>query len=118
MKDELPAANFIEIILLYFGFRNRYQVENNSMLPALRSGEQVIVKKGAKLKAGDIVIAQHPYKRSVEIVKRIEKIEKDGKFFLTGDNADESTDSRTFGAVSIECIKGKVISRLQRKKSV
>ena len=88
------------------------------MLPALRSGEQVIVKKSAKIKAGDIVIAQHPYKRSVEMIKRIEKIESDGKFFLIGDNADESTDSRAFGAVSIECIKGKVISRLQRKKSV
>ncbi len=110
--NELPEANFIEIILLYFGFRSRYRVENNSMLPALRSGEQVIVKKSAKINVGDIVIAKHPFKKSVEIIKRIKEIDKNGKYFLVGDNSDESTDSRTFGAVSIECIKGKVISRL------
>ncbi len=110
--NDLRAANFIEIILLYFGFRSRYRVENNSMFPALRSGEQVIIKKSAKLKVGDIVIARHPYKKSVEIIKRIKEIDEGGKYFLIGDNKDESSDSRTFGAVSIEYIKGKVISRL------
>lgn len=116
--SELPEANFIEIILLYFGFRSRYRVENNSMLPLLKEGDQVVVKRDATLKTGEIVIAQHPFKQSVEMIKRIKEIDKNGRYFLIGDNQDESTDSRTFGAVSIECIKGKVISRLQRKKSL
>lgn len=110
--SDLQKANFIEIILLYFGFRNRYRVENNSMLPTLKSGDQVVIKKSSKLKNGDIVVAYHPFKKSVEIIKRIKEIDENGNYFLIGDNSEESTDSRTFGAISLKYIKGKVVSRL------
>lgn len=110
--NELPEANFIEIVLLYFGFRSRYQVENNSMLPVLKQGDQVLVKRDAKVKTGDIVIARHPFKKPVEMIKRIREINDNGNYYLVGDNLSESTDSRTFGAVSIECIEGKVVARL------
>jgi len=82
------------------------------MMPLLKHGDQVTVNESAELDAGDIVIALHPFKKGVEMVKRIREIDENGKYFLVGDNPDESTDSRTFGAISVECIKGKVVSRL------
>ena len=112
--NELPNANFIDIGLLLFDYRTRYRVEGNSMLPLLKEGDQVVVDENAKkFEIGDIVIAAHPFKKNVEMIKRVESIGEDGRYFLTGDNKDESSDSRTFGAVSVEYIKGKVISRLR-----
>ena len=38
-------------------------------------------------------------------------MEKDGSFFLQGDNTLESTDSRSYGAIKLDQIIGKVTSR-------
>lgn len=111
--NEVPEAGFIDIALLLFDYRVRYRVEGDSMLPVLKAGDQLVVDEHAGVGVGDIVIAQHPFMNSVEMVKRIAQIDERGRFFLLGDNPAESTDSRTFGAVSIEYIKGKVISRLK-----
>ena len=78
------------------------------MLPTLKNGDAVLINPKAKLKRGDIVLANHPYKRSVKILKRIKEFTENGDLFLIGDNADESTDSRTFGAVRLKCVLGKV----------
>ncbi len=43
------------------------------------------------------------------------KLEAD-EYFLLGDNLDYSFDSRTFGPVSRECIIGRIIFGLERKK--
>lgn len=109
---KLPEASYFDIVLLLFAYRTRYRVEGDSMLPLLEKGDQVLVDENAKVKVGDIVIAEHPFKENVEMVKRIKEIDKEGRYFLIGDNADESTDSRTFGSVSIQYIKGKVVARL------
>jgi nickel-type superoxide dismutase maturation protease len=110
--NKLPKVGLIETALLLFDFRTRYRVEGDSMMPLLKHGDQVTVDESAELDAGDIVIARHPFIKGVEMVKRIKEIDENGKYFLVGDNPDESTDSRTFGAISVECIKGKVVSRL------
>jgi nickel-type superoxide dismutase maturation protease len=112
MRNELPEAGFFDIASILFDYRVRYRVEGSSMLPVLREGEQVVVDKNAKIKVGDIVIARHPFKKSVVMIKRVREIDEKGNYFLLGDNPDESEDSRAFGAVSIEYIKGKVVSRL------
>ena len=67
----------------------------------------------SRIDVGDIILAEHPYKSSVKIIKRIAEIESDGKLQLIGDNPAQSTDSRTFGAVSIESIVGRVVCRLK-----
>lgn len=110
--DDLKQANLFDILLLYLGFRTRYRVVNDSMLPLLKDGDQVIVKKNANFKNGDLVIAWHPFKKNVELIKRISEIDDRGNVTLLSENLDEGQDSRSFGAVSIECIKGKVIARL------
>ena len=82
------------------------------MNPTLRDGEVVLVDREAKIEVGDIVIAAHPFEQNSEIVKRVAQINKRGHYFLVGDNLEDSNDSRHFGAVSREYIKGKVVARL------
>ena len=111
MKD-LPQAGFFEIALVFFGSRHKYICEGKSMNPTLRDGETVLVDRAAKIEVGDIVVARHPIEQQSEIVKRIERITERGHYFLVGDNLEDSNDSRHFGAVTREYIKGKVVARL------
>ena len=111
MKD-LPKANFYEIALVFFGSRYKYVCEGKSMNPTLKDGETVLVDKLAIIEVGDIVIAKHPVEQTSEIVKRVERVNERGHYFLVGDNLEDSNDSRHFGAVTKEYIKGKVVARL------
>lgn len=79
------------------------------MLPTLKDGDKVLVKPGSHFEVGDIVLANHPYKK-MRVIKRISEI-SDGRVSLVGDNPDESTDSRTFGEVSSNDILGRVIAK-------
>ena len=84
----------------------RFTISGNSMLPTLKSGQDVLVRCWfINPKAGDIVVIKHGVR---EIVKRIQTI-RDRKYFVIGDNKKESTDSRKFGPIKKEQIIGKVI---------
>ncbi|MEP7039414.1 MAG: nickel-type superoxide dismutase maturation protease [Acidobacteriota bacterium] len=113
MKNELPEAGWKERILFFLGKRTGFLVEGNSMLPTLKDGDAVLINKKAGFETGDVVLANHPFKQSVKILKRIGEISADDKFSLTGDNADESSDSRSFGAIPKSEILGKVTCRLK-----
>ena len=82
------------------------------MNPTLKDGEVVLVDRAAKIEVGDIVIAKHPVEQTSEVVKRVERINERGHYFLVGDNLEDSNDSRHFGAVTREYIRGKVVARL------
>ena len=109
----IPKAGFFDVTLILFDYRKRYRVEGDSMTPTLQPGEQVAVDEKTDIKIGDVVVALHPFKKSVVMIKRVKEIDSNGRYFLISDNLEGSTDSRSFGAVSVECIKGKVISRLK-----
>jgi nickel-type superoxide dismutase maturation protease len=111
MKD-LPAAGFYEIVLVFLGSRFKYICEGKSMNPTLKDGEVVLVDREAKIEVGDIVVAKHPFEPNSDLVKRVERINERGHYFLVGDNLEESSDGRHFGAVTAEYIKGKVVARL------
>ncbi len=111
MKD-LPQAGFFEIALILLGSRHKYICDGKSMNPTLKDGEAVLVDRAAKIEVGDIVVARHPIEQRSEVVKRIERITDRGHYFLVGDNLEDSNDSRHFGAVTREYIKGKVVARL------
>lgn len=84
------------------------------MNPTLKDGETVLVDRAAgKIEIGDIVVAKHPIEENGEIIKRVERINERGHYFLVGDNAEDSNDSRHFGAVAREYIKGKVVARIR-----
>ena len=95
------------------GRRRRYRIVGRSMWPTLSPGERVWVDCGvytcSRPQAGDIVLARHPYRTDVHIVKRVECVLSDGRCVLAGDNAVDSTDSRIFGAVPASHILGRVI---------
>ncbi|CAN5810778.1 hypothetical protein BH24ACI1_BH24ACI1_28170 [soil metagenome] len=111
MKD-LPEASFYETALVFLGSRHKYICEGKSMNPTLKDGEVVLVDRAAKIEVGDIVVAKHPIEQYSEIVKRVERINEHGHYFLVGDNLEDSNDSRHFGAVTRKYIKGKVVARM------
>jgi nickel-type superoxide dismutase maturation protease len=112
MKD-LPAASFYEMALVFLGSRFKYVCEGTSMNPTLKDGEVVLVDRdAARIEVGDIVVAKQPIEQDTEVVKRVSRINEQGNYFLLGDNLDDSIDSRHYGAVTREYIKGKVVARL------
>ncbi len=82
------------------------------MKPILNDGDVVLVDREAKIEVGDIVISKHPIEQISEVIKRVERIDDRGNYFLVGENLEDSNDSRHFGAVSSEYIKGKVVARM------
>jgi len=111
MKD-LPRASIFEMAKVLMGTRFKYICEGTSMNPTLKDGEVVLVDRDADIEVGDIVVARHPIEQSSEVVKRVERINERGHYYLLGDNLDDSTDSRHYGAVTRDYIKGKVVARL------
>jgi nickel-type superoxide dismutase maturation protease len=109
----IPDASLIDHLYILIGWRANIRIEGPSMLPALAHGDRVVVDPSAEPKKGDIVVAYHPYKKNVSIVKRIVDILPDGRFVLLGENLDESTDSRQFGTIARKDIFGKVVARIR-----
>ena len=115
MNQKLPNTNHKEFLLWLLRRRKRFQVTGNSMEPLLQPGEQILINPYAYRKSppqvNDLVVVIHPYKSNLEIVKRIVAIREDNSYFLQGDNLSHSTDSRNFGTVAFNLIRGKVTSR-------
>jgi nickel-type superoxide dismutase maturation protease len=81
------------------------------MAPSLSPGERVLFDRLAYARAeprvGDIVLARHPARRGVRMIKRVAEVTEDREFVLLGDNPRESTDSRTLGPFRREEIVGR-----------
>lgn len=115
MNDSLRPAGLRETVLWLFRRRYRFQVTGQSMLPLLKPGEELLVDPNAYRNSlpqpGDIIIARHPHRPDLKMVKRVEAIIKNELVVLKGDNPTESTDSRIFGPVTREHLLGRVTSR-------
>jgi nickel-type superoxide dismutase maturation protease len=110
----MREANWKDRIMYAVGRRKIFRVQGDSMLPTLKDGDAVMIIRTKSIEPGDVVLANHPYKSSVKILKRVDAVDDDGRYTLTGDNPAESTDSRTFGSLSIECIQGKAVCRVSK----
>lgn len=108
--DELDKNRGWEFLLWLLRRRQRFRISGNSMQPLLKPGDEVLIAPGATPVPGDIVVARHPFRRDVRLIKRVQAVVGD-RYVLTGDNPAESTDSRTFGPVAAEQIIGRVTSR-------
>ena len=112
MNEELKTA--FKLLQLLVGMRKRLRVSGPSMLPELQPGDEILFNPKAyrqKLpKVGDIVVARHPYQAKI-IIKRVALVLEDGSCFLTGDNLEASTDSRSYGFITLDRILGKVTNK-------
>ncbi|RME41320.1 MAG: nickel-type superoxide dismutase maturation protease [Caldilineae bacterium] len=107
--------NASELLLWLFRRRRRFRVNGDSMRPLLEPGDEVLVDPRAYRRTppqiGDVVIARHPFRRDVRLIKRVTKVLDGDRYELRGDNPAASTDSRTFGAVPRRHLLGKVTAR-------
>lgn len=84
-----------------------------SMQPTLQPYDRVLVSKRAYLhhppQVGDIIVFTPPGEDpSNVVIKRVVGV-RDGAVFVLGDNLDESEDSRDYGPVPLDLIRGKVV---------
>ena len=104
-----------EIFLWLLRLRKRLRVTGASMLPLLQPGDEILFDPRAYVEKrpqiDDIVVAWHPEKSDLKIVKRVVDVREDGRCQLQGDNKRESSDSRHFGLVRPEQLLGRVTGR-------
>jgi nickel-type superoxide dismutase maturation protease len=115
MGDRLKDSSLRELLLWLLRLRRRFRVTGASMTPLLEAGDEVLIDPRAYRRRpprpGDVVVAQHPYRRGLLLVKRVAKVGENGHCLLEGENQSESTDSRSFGSLPPDYILGQVTSR-------
>jgi hypothetical protein len=74
------------------------------MQPTINSGDVVVVLR-RQPRAGEVALASV---RGREVIKRVKRLDA-GKYYLVGDNPDESTDSRHYGNVAKSDILGTIM---------
>ena len=81
------------------------------MLPTLRAGDWLVVRCGGRaIECGDLVVAVRPDRPDLLVIKRAVRHDGDS-WWLLGDNAQHSDDSRLFGYVPEKHILGRVAFR-------
>jgi phage repressor protein C with HTH and peptisase S24 domain len=80
------------------------------MVPALRHGDVVIVRHGAAIRPGDVVIGTFRAMPDRLVVKRANR-PVDGGWWLTSDNSSTSGDSETYGVADVSA---RALLRLRR----
>jgi nickel-type superoxide dismutase maturation protease len=75
-------------------------VSGPSMVPALRSGDALLVRRGARVRAGDVVVARFRARPELLVVKRAVRAQ-DGGWWIEGDNALVEDDSRKYGVADV-----------------
>jgi len=85
------------------------------MVPTYYDGDRLLVRYGARVRAGDVVLARDPRLPERILVKRATRRESGG-WWLLADNSFAPGDSRQFGAVPDELVLGRVLLRLRKAK--
>lgn len=90
--------------------------EGPSMAPTLAHGDRLLCHYGARVRPGAIVVARHPLRQDMFVVKRaVER--RPGGWWLLSDNSRVQTDSRDYGAVPDELVVGRVLCRISPRPS-
>jgi signal peptidase I len=106
-------------MLLWWRWRPfRVEVEGESMTPTLEPEHWLVAVRVRRVHLGMLVVVEHPERPGYEMVKRIAGVPGDrvrdrtlgsDEYWVVGDNEDASTDSRQFGTVSMDAIRGRVL---------
>ena len=90
------------------------RVRGRSMTPTLHEGDRVLVRYGATVRPGDVVVARFP--DGTVTVKRADSARPtrtaDAGWWLLSDNPAEGVDSRHRGVLSADAVLGVVLLRV------
>lgn len=96
----------------------RVRVAERSMEPALRPGDWLLVRRTRRVRPGQVVLARHPGRPGMLIVKRAARRIGDQGWWLESDNPQAgAVDSRRFGPVPAALIEGRVLGRYWRPRA-
>jgi nickel-type superoxide dismutase maturation protease len=100
----------------------RVAVAERSMEPTLRPGDWLLAWRGLRpgrplrVRAGQIVIARHPVRGDVLLVKRAVREQPVGWWLESDNPAAGAVDSRSFGPVPPDLIEGRLLLRYRRAR--
>lgn len=83
------------------------EVTGPSMVPTLRHGDQLLVRYGARVRVGDVVVLRHPFQQDLLVVKRAAE-RREGGWWVLGDNSFAGGDSTDYGTVPDDLVLGRV----------
>jgi len=75
-------------------------VHGPSMAPTLRSGDALVVRRGGRVRPGDVVVARFRARPELLVVKRAVRA-RDGGWWVQGDNRLVEDDSRAYGVADV-----------------
>ena len=93
----------------------RVEVGGTSMEPTLAPSDYLVATRSGRLRRGALVVIERPGQPGFELVKRIAGLPGDvidgrvlelNQYWVVGESTGRSTDSRAFGPVTQEDIKG------------
>ncbi len=89
-------------------------VSGPSMSPTLFDGDNVVVRYGAVVRPGAIVVLRHPFRPGLLVIKRAVQRRPGGRWWVLGDNPyNETGDSTEYGAVPAELVLGRAFLRIR-----
>jgi nickel-type superoxide dismutase maturation protease len=91
----------------------RVAVAGDSMRPTLTDGDWLLCRRASGaggVREGDVVVLERPDRPGLLVVKRVVRREPAG-WWVEGDNAVASDDSRVFGPVPDGCVVARVVAR-------
>ncbi|WEH39727.1 nickel-type superoxide dismutase maturation protease [Streptomyces sp. NBC_01218] len=86
--DGRPAGGRFQVV----------EVTGPSMVPTLYHGDRLLVRYGAPVRPGDVVILRHPFQQDLLLVKRATE-RRPGGWWVLADNTFAGGDSTVYGAV-------------------
>jgi nickel-type superoxide dismutase maturation protease len=75
-------------------------VTGPSMVPTLRAGDRILVRRTGNARPGDLVVATFRTRPDLLVVKRVARRDGDG-WWLVGDNPFGGDDSQSFGTADV-----------------
>lgn len=88
----------------------RVRVSGASMVPTLSDGDLVVVRHGARVRAGDLVLARYRSMPERLVLKRAVHVQ-DGGWWLASDNVFAGGDSAVHGVADVRARVGWVLRR-------
>ncbi|MGW3725075.1 nickel-type superoxide dismutase maturation protease [Streptomyces sp. NPDC000851] len=92
------------------------EVTGPSMVPTLFHGDRLVVRYGARIRPGDVVVLRHPFQQDLLVVKRAAE-RREGGWWVLGDNAYAGGDSTDYGTVPEELVLGRVRFRYRPRRA-